>query len=97
MEREGDGTMADVAERIRDYIREEFLLGDTTRDLTDETPLLDGILDSLALSQLVGFIEDEFDTTIDDADITSQNFKSVADIERLVRSNAEKASETSTG
>jgi acyl carrier protein len=89
--------MADVAERIRDYIREEFLLGDTTRELTDETPLLDGILDSLALSQLVGFIEDEFDVTIDDADITSQNFKSVADIGRLVRSGSEKAPETTTG
>jgi acyl carrier protein len=89
--------MADVAERIRDYIREEFLLGDATRELTDDTPLLDGILDSLALSQLVGFIEDEFGMTIDDADIKSQNFKSVADIERLVRSHVDNASETSTG
>jgi acyl carrier protein len=89
--------MADVAERIRNYICEEFLLGDTTRDLTDETPLLDGILDSLALSQLVGFIEDEFDMTVDDLDITSQNFRSLADIERLVRSRLEKASETSAG
>jgi acyl carrier protein len=89
--------MADVVERIRDYIREEFLLGDTTREITDETPLLDGILDSLALSQLVGFIEDEFDVTIDDADITSQNFKSVADIGRLVRSGPKKAPETTTG
>jgi acyl carrier protein len=89
--------MEDMADRIREYIREEFLLGDTTTDLTDETPLLDGILDSLALSQLVGFIEDEFDTTIDDADITSQNFKSVADIERLVRPRLQKAPETTTG
>jgi acyl carrier protein len=89
--------MADVAERVREYIREEFLLGDSTRDLTDQTPLLDGILDSLALSQLVGFIEDEFGATIDDADITSDNFKSVADIERLVRARAEDAPEKTTG
>jgi len=89
--------MADLAERIRDYIREEFLLGDTTRDLTDETPLLDGILDSLALSQLVGFIEEEFEVTIDDADITSEKFKTVADIEQLFRARLEKTPETSNG
>jgi len=83
--------MGDAADRIREYVREEFLLGDTTRELTDETPLLDGILDSLALSQLVGFVEDEFGLVIDDADITSQNFKSVGDIERLVQSGLEKA------
>jgi len=76
--------MNDMSTRIRDYIREEFLLGDTSRELTDQTPLLEGILDSLALSQLVGFIEDEFETTIADADITSENFRTVAAIERLV-------------
>jgi acyl carrier protein len=77
--------MDDVADRIRAYIREEVLLGDTTKSLENDTPLLDGILDSLALTQLVGFIEEEFDTEVDDADITSDNFRTVGDIERLVR------------
>jgi acyl carrier protein len=77
--------MDDMADRIRAYIREEVLLGDATKSLENDTPLLDGILDSLALTQLVGFIEEEFDTEVDDADITSDNFRTVGDIERLVR------------
>ena len=78
--------MVNVGDRIRGFILEEVMLGDTTRELKSDTPLLDGILDSLALSQLVGFIEEEFDTVVDDADITSDNFRTIADIERLLSS-----------
>lgn len=77
---------ANAGDRIRSFIMEEVMLGDTTRQLENDTPLLDGILDSLALSQLVGFIEEEFDTVVDDADITSDNFRTIADIERLLKS-----------
>jgi acyl carrier protein len=78
--------VVNVGDRIRGFILEEVMLGDTTRELKSDTPLLDGILDSLALSQLVGFIEEEFDTVVDDADITSDNFRTIADIERLLSS-----------
>lgn len=79
--------MVNAGDRIRGFILEEVMLGDTTRELKNDTPLLDGILDSLALSQLVGFIEEEFDTVVDDADITSDNFRTIADIERLLSSH----------
>jgi acyl carrier protein len=74
-----------VADRIRRFIQEEILLGETI-DIRDDTPLLEGVLDSLALTQLVGFIEEEFDAEVGDADITSENFRTIADVERLVRS-----------
>ena len=51
---------------------------------TDDTPLLDGIMDSLALMQLVAFLEEEFATEIDDTEVTAENFRTLADIERLV-------------
>jgi acyl carrier protein len=72
-----------VSERIRGFIREEVML-DADARLDDDSPLLDGILDSLALMQLVGFLEEEFDTEIDDTEVTAENFKTIADIERLV-------------
>jgi acyl carrier protein len=72
-----------VSERIRRFIREEVML-DADAPLDDDSPLLDGILDSLALMQLVGFLEEEFDTEIDDTEVTAENFKTIADIERLV-------------
>jgi acyl carrier protein len=74
-----------VADRIRRFIKEEILLGESI-EIRDDTPLLDGVLDSLALTQLVGFIEEEFDAQVGDADITSDNFRTIADVERLVQS-----------
>ena len=36
------------------------------------------------LMQLVAFLEEEFDIEIDDTEVTAENFKTIADIERLV-------------
>ena len=72
-----------VADRIRGFIKEEVVL-DADASLADDAPLLEGILDSLALMQLVAFLEEEFDTEIDDTDVTAENFRTIADIERLV-------------
>jgi acyl carrier protein len=77
-----------IAPRIKDYIVTEIMLGDEHASLDDATPLLDGVLDSLSLMQLVSFIEDEFGAELDDADITSDNFRTIADIEHLVRQRA---------
>lgn len=72
-----------VSDRIRSFIKEEVML-DTDAQIGDDSPLLDGILDSLALMQLVAFLEEEFETEIDDTEVTADNFKTIADIERLV-------------
>lgn len=73
----------DMSDRIRRFIREEVMLDEQAR-LDDETPLLDGVLDSLALMQLVAFLEEEFDTEINDTEVTAENFRTIADIERLM-------------
>jgi acyl carrier protein len=57
---------------------------DSTATLADDTPLLEGVIDSLGLMQMISFIEEEFDVAIDDAEVTASNFRTVADIERLV-------------
>jgi acyl carrier protein len=73
----------DVSDRIRTFIREEVFL-DADAQIDDDSPLLDGILDSLALMQLVAYLEEEFDTEIDDTEVTAENFRTIADIERLI-------------
>jgi acyl carrier protein len=78
----------DVATRIRDFISEEIMFEDNATELADDTPLLSGIMDSLGLLQLVAFLEEEFDVEIDDADMTADHFRTIADIEALVRSKA---------
>ena len=73
----------DVSDRIREFITADVML-DVDAKIDDDTQLLDGILDSLALMQLVAFLEEEFDTEIDDTEVTAENFRTVADIGRLV-------------
>ena len=78
----------DVGTRIRDFISEEIMFEDNATELSDDTQLLSGIMDSLGLLQLVAFLEEEFDVEIDDSDMTADHFRTIADIEALVRSKA---------
>jgi acyl carrier protein len=80
----------DVGDRIRAFIKQEVILNDEA-ELANDTPLLEGIIDSLALMQLVAFLEEEFETEIDDTEIRAENFRTVADIERLVEERLARA------
>jgi acyl carrier protein len=75
----------DAASKIQRFLNDELLVGDDEiPEVGDDTPLLNGIVDSMALMRLVAFIEDEFEVAIDDVEITAANFRTVADIARLV-------------
>lgn len=76
--------MSEIADKIRTFIKEELLFEAPETTLDDSTPLLEGIIDSLGLMQLVAFLEEEFGTEIEDADITAEHFRTIADIETLV-------------
>ncbi len=55
-------------------------------DLTDETPLLSsGVLDSLAILQLMSFLADELGIEIADDDFTLDNFETVGALLAFVR------------
>jgi acyl carrier protein len=78
----------EIAARIRGYLKNEILL-DQSADVSDSTPLLTGLVDSTGLMELVAFIEDEFDVTLDYADVDAVNFRTTADIARLVSAKAQ--------
>jgi len=76
--------VSEISDRIRDFIATELMFEDTPATLSDDTPLLSGVIDSLGLMQLISFIEEEFDVAIDDAEVTATNFRTVGDIQRLI-------------
>lgn len=76
--------MSDIGNRIKEFISGELMFEDKTATLTEDTPLLGGVIDSLGLMQLISFIEEEFEVAIDDAEVTTDNFRTVGDIEQLV-------------
>jgi acyl carrier protein len=56
------------------------------RVLTDDLPLLEaGIVDSLGVLELVGFLEQTFNIKIDDDELTPDNFGSVGSMVSFVQ------------
>jgi acyl carrier protein len=80
---EGDAGMS-TQDRIRFFIRDEILFEEEGEGPPDDQPLLEGLVDSLGLMQLVAFIEEEFDIEVGDADMTSGNFRTVSSITSFV-------------
>jgi D-alanine--poly(phosphoribitol) ligase subunit 2 len=76
--------MTDVGTRLRNFIATEVLLEESPDRLTDQTQLVGGVMDSLGLMQLVSFIQEEFGVSFEDTEVTPDNFRTVADVERLV-------------
>ncbi len=69
--------MSDVKEKIRAFVVENFLFGEGD-DLSDNTSFLeDGIIDSTGILELVDFLEEEFEITIDDEDLVPENLDSL--------------------
>lgn len=68
---------------LRSYIEERHLDGRAT--LPDDAPLLDwGILDSLALADLMAFIEERFALSVPIDAITPSNFRTLQTIAALL-------------
>jgi acyl carrier protein len=76
-------TAVQFIEPIREYIVCHHLDGQPGLDR--KTPLLEwGVIDSLAFTDMLAFIEDEFEVTIPAEEITPENFQDLAAIGALL-------------
>ena len=78
-------TEADILPRLREFVTDNFLY--MRRDTTigdDDSLLARGVIDSLGVMELVGFVESAFGVKVDPADITEENFGSLAAMTRYV-------------
>ena len=67
------------AEIIRNYIAEEILYSKNGYGYPDEASFLEeGIIDSTSVLDLVLFVEEKFGISVDDEEITPENFDSVS-------------------
>lgn len=77
----------DIVPILRSYITKSFLVQVGTAELGENDPLLEsGIVDSMGILQLVGFIESEFGIEVDDEEIVPDNFETMANIAAFVDS-----------
>jgi len=70
-----------IEDKIREYIYQQY--PDLQGKLAENDPLA-GVLDSLAVLGVVGFIEPEFSIELSASDLTDENFESIASIARLI-------------
>ncbi len=73
-------------EAIRQYIQSDLLNDTTIRIDSGQDMLLSGMLDSLNIIRLVTHIESECKITIPPEDVVLENFNSLNDIARYIRS-----------
>ncbi len=72
----------DVMTSLRQWIRDRV---PGKRAVADDYPLIEsGLLTSLDTLELILFLEQEFEITIDDEDVTEENFRSLRAIAGLV-------------
>jgi len=67
----------DAIVRIRQFILQRFPLA-KRRKVTDQDNLLEsGVVDSLGVLELVTFMQQEFSVTVNDEDLTPENFQTI--------------------
>ena len=82
---------AEVKDKIREYIVEEFAKPKSIMQVADDEALTkNGIIDSMGIFSLVSFLEDTFNVRVGDEEITHDNLESVDAIEKLVMAKAKK-------
>lgn len=76
----------EINSRVKAFIIENFLFGDTSHELQDTASLIENdIIDSTGVLELVAFIEDDFAVTMADADIVPANLDSIERIASFIR------------
>lgn len=82
-----------ILSQVRQYLQENFLLGARARLPGDGESLLEhNILDSTGFLELVAFLEETHNISIDDAEMVPENLDSLNAIAAFVRRKLEAAS-----
>lgn len=77
---------------IKNFIVDSFLFGED-EGLSDDTSFLkQGIIDSTGVMQLVSFIQDQYNLTVDDEDLTPENLDSIRKVSAFIERKIGKVS-----
>jgi acyl carrier protein len=83
--------MQDIKKTVRAYILENFLMGDTGTQLTDDQSFLENhIIDSTGFIELVTFLETTYAVQIKDEEMIPENLDSLDAIARFIGSKRAK-------
>ena len=66
-----------IKEKLRGFIQGELVGPDGGAVSDDDELLVDGIIDSLGVIRLIGYIDDEFGLAVEPEETTIENFRSI--------------------
>jgi acyl carrier protein len=67
-----------IEQQVREYILENYLFTDDQSALTNSDSFLEtGILDSTGILEVIHFIEEEFEISVEDEEMVPENLDSV--------------------
>lgn len=79
--------MESTRDILRSFIEGSFLPGSPTARIDDSTSLLDtGLINSTGVLELVDFLEEQFDITVEDTELVPENLDSIRNICRYLES-----------
>ncbi len=82
-------TLQAVIARARQFVNETFLYTQSHVVLGDHDRLLDvGVMDSMGVLELIGFLESEFGIAVGAEDVNEENLGTLANIGRYVTSRS---------
>ncbi len=73
-------------ETVKQFIVDNFLFGDADRLAPDTALLEKGIIDSTGIIELVSFIEQTYNITVDDDELITENFSNLNRITTYIQS-----------
>jgi acyl carrier protein len=77
--------MQDIKKTVRDYILDNFLMGDSGSALRDDQSFLDnGIIDSTGFVELITFLESHYNVQVRDNEMTPENLDSLDNVEQFM-------------
>ena len=75
-----------IEKQIRQYVADNFLFSDDGYQLPSDASFLEeGVVDSTGVLELVMFVEETFNVTVEDDEIVPENLDSVAQLAAYIR------------
>ena len=70
---------------VERFILEELLLGNRRGKIDPDQPLIaSGVVDSLGLIRLIGFLDEQYGVKVEDGELVADNFQTIALIKAFV-------------
>ncbi|MBI2521710.1 MAG: acyl carrier protein [Bdellovibrio sp.] len=77
--------MQAIIDNLRHFITDNFLYGVDISNLQNDTSLINsGLVDSAGIMEVVAYVEETFNISVDDADLLPTNFDSMNGIAHFI-------------